>query len=63
VISNRPQPRQLDGDLIDTGDRLSAAVIPGAFWLCVPQPADAADLTDDAAAAARRAAGRLTEAN
>jgi diacylglycerol kinase family enzyme len=62
VISNRPQPRQLDGDLIDTGDRLFAEVIPGAFWLCVPQPADAADLTEDAKAAARRGAALLADA-
>ena len=39
VVSNRPQPRQLDGDLIDTGDRLVAEVVPKALWLCVPQPA------------------------
>jgi poly(hydroxyalkanoate) depolymerase family esterase len=56
VISTQPHPRQLDGDLIDAGDRLLAEVIPGAFWLCVPQPADAADLAEDADAAARRAA-------
>jgi diacylglycerol kinase family enzyme len=62
VISNRPHPRQLDGDLIDTGDRLLAEVIPGAFWLCVPQPADAADLTEDADAAARRGAALLADA-
>jgi hypothetical protein len=53
VISTRPQPRQLDGDLIDTGDRLFAAVVPGAVWLCVPQPAGVPDLTEDADAAAR----------
>ena len=32
------------------------ASIPGAFWLCVPQPAGAPDLAEDADAAARRAA-------
>jgi diacylglycerol kinase family enzyme len=62
VVSNRPQPRQLDGDLIDTGDRLLAEVIPGAFWLCVPQPAAARDLAQDAAGTARRAAALLTGA-
>src|SRR6185312_14028878 len=36
VIANHPQPRQLDGDLIDPGHRLLAEVIPAAFWLCVP---------------------------
>ena len=63
VVSNRQQPRQLDGDLIDTRDRLSAEVIPAAVWLCVPQPADTPDLADDATATARRAAALLTEAN
>jgi diacylglycerol kinase family enzyme len=63
VISNRPHPRQLDGDLIDTGDRLVAAVIPGAVWLCVPQPADTPDLAHDAAATAHRGAGQFAEAN
>jgi diacylglycerol kinase family enzyme len=62
VISTRPQPRQLDGDLIDPGDRLLAEVIPGAFWLCVPQPADAPDLAEDADAAARRAAALHADA-
>ena len=62
VISNRPQPRQLDGDLIETGDRLIAEVIPGAFWLCVPQPAGAPDLASDADAAARRGAALLADA-
>jgi diacylglycerol kinase family enzyme len=62
VISTRPHPRQLDGDLIDTGDRLLAEVIPGAFWLCVPQPADAADLAEDAGAAARRGTAQLADA-
>ena len=62
VISNRPQPRQLDGDVIDTGDRLLAEVVPGAFWLCVPQPADAPDLTEDAEAAARRGPALLADA-
>jgi diacylglycerol kinase family enzyme len=62
VIANHPQPRQLDGDLIDPGHRLLAEVIPAAFWLCVPQPADAADLAEDANAAARRGATLLAEA-
>jgi diacylglycerol kinase family enzyme len=39
VISERPQPRQLDGDLIDTGNRLLVEVMPDALSLCVPQPA------------------------
>ncbi|GGK33027.1 sphingosine kinase [Pilimelia terevasa] len=49
VVSDRPQPRQLDGDLIDPGDRLVVEVMPRAFWLCVPRPADSPDLAADAA--------------
>jgi diacylglycerol kinase family enzyme len=54
VTSNRPQPRQLDGDLIETGDRLTVSVLPQALWLCVPQPAGHPDLSVDADAAADR---------
>ncbi|MBG0560821.1 diacylglycerol/lipid kinase family protein [Actinoplanes aureus] len=50
VISNRPQPRQLDGDLVETGDRLLVEVIPQSLWLCVPQPAEDPDLAADEAA-------------
>ncbi|HWS31147.1 MAG TPA: diacylglycerol kinase family protein [Actinoplanes sp.] len=55
VLSDRPQPRQLDGDLIESGDRLIVEVMPQALWLCVPEPADHPDLSVDAAAAADRA--------
>jgi diacylglycerol kinase family enzyme len=54
VTSDRAQPRQLDGDLIDPGRLLHVRVLPKALWLCVPQPADHPDLADDADAAARR---------
>jgi diacylglycerol kinase family enzyme len=54
VISDRPQPRQLDGDLIEAGRQLLAEIRPDALWLCVPQPADDPDLAEDADAAARR---------
>jgi diacylglycerol kinase family enzyme len=59
VISNRPQPRQLDGDLVETSDRLIVEVTPQALWLCVPQPADHPDLAVDANAAADREAHLL----
>jgi YegS/Rv2252/BmrU family lipid kinase len=36
VISDRPQPRELDGDLIEPSDRLTATVCPAALWVCVP---------------------------
>jgi len=60
VLSSGPQPRQLDGDLIDPGRRLIAEVVPSALWLSVPQPAGHPDLAKDADAAADRAA-RLIE--
>jgi hypothetical protein len=44
VISDRPQPRQLDGDVIEPADKLSVQIRHEALWLCVPQPADAPDL-------------------
>jgi diacylglycerol kinase family enzyme len=60
VLSDRPQPRQLDGDVIDTGNRLFAEVHPDAVWLCVPQPDKHPDLAEDADTAARRGS-RLIE--
>jgi diacylglycerol kinase family enzyme len=60
VRSNRPRPRQLDGDLIDPDHRLLVEMVPKALWLCVPQPAGHPDLAEDADAAAQRAA-RLNE--
>jgi diacylglycerol kinase family enzyme len=54
VISDRPQPRQLDGDLVEPSERLIVEVTPHSLWLCVPQPAEHPDLTVDAAAASHR---------
>jgi len=54
VVSDRPQPRQLDGDLIEAGRQLLVEIQPDALWLCVPLPADDPDLANDADAAARR---------
>ncbi|MEV1289566.1 diacylglycerol kinase family protein [Micromonospora sp. NPDC049679] len=54
ITSNRPQPRELDGDLIDPGRTLRVDIRPRALWLCVPQPAGAPDLAVDAGAAAER---------
>jgi diacylglycerol kinase family enzyme len=48
VISDRPQPRQLDGDVIEPADTLSVRVVHEALWLCVPQPADSPDLAEGA---------------
>ncbi|WP_205650194.1 diacylglycerol/lipid kinase family protein [Actinoplanes solisilvae] len=55
VRSTRPQPRQLDGDLIDPGRQLLVTVEPKALLLCVPQPATDPDLAHDAAAVHREA--------
>jgi diacylglycerol kinase family enzyme len=61
VVSDRPQPRQLDGDLIDAGRRLFAEVVPRSLWLCVPQHAGHPDLARDADAAANREASPVTD--
>jgi diacylglycerol kinase family enzyme len=38
ITSDRRQPRELDGDLIEPSDTpLSAAIQPNAQWMCVPQ--------------------------
>ncbi|RIV35589.1 diacylglycerol/lipid kinase family protein [Micromonospora radicis] len=54
ITSNRAQPRELDGDLIEPGPTLRAEIRRRALWLCVPRPEQAPDLTEDAAAAAER---------
>jgi diacylglycerol kinase family enzyme len=62
VASNRPQPRQLDGDVIEPGRSLDVRVEPRAIWLCVPRPAGHPDLSHDAEAAAVRGR-RLVESS
>jgi diacylglycerol kinase family enzyme len=46
IRSNRSQPRELDGDLIEPGPVLSVSVRPRALVLCVPRPEQAPDLTE-----------------
>jgi YegS/Rv2252/BmrU family lipid kinase len=48
VISDREQPRQLDGDPITPGRTLAVTVRPGALLLCVPQPERSPDLAEGA---------------
>jgi diacylglycerol kinase family enzyme len=48
VISDRPQPRQLDGDVIEPADTLCVQVRHEALWLCVPQPEESPDLAEGA---------------
>ncbi|WP_199523942.1 diacylglycerol/lipid kinase family protein [Micromonospora craterilacus] len=54
ITSNRAQPRELDGDLIEPGHTLRVQIRRRALWLCVPGPERAPDLADDASAAAER---------
>jgi len=37
IISNRVQPRELDGDVIEPGNSLTVTIRPGALRLCVPK--------------------------
>lgn len=39
IVSNRPQPRELDGDVIERSTRLSAVLRPLALTVCVPAAA------------------------
>jgi diacylglycerol kinase family enzyme len=55
IRSNRAQPRQLDGDLIDPGKSLTVQVRHRALLLCVPQPDGDPDLAYDSGAAQRAA--------
>ena len=55
IRSGRPQPRQLDGDLIEPGKALSVSVRHRALLLCVPRPESDPDLAYDAKAASRAA--------
>jgi diacylglycerol kinase family enzyme len=55
IFSNRSQPRQLDGDLIEPGRNLKVSIRHKALLLCVPRPASDPDLAYDATAAARAA--------
>lgn len=62
IRSNRAQPRELDGDVIEPGRSLDVEIQPRAFVLCVPQPEKDADLAVDAAAVASRAERRVEDA-
>ncbi|WP_091645649.1 diacylglycerol/lipid kinase family protein [Micromonospora pallida] len=62
ITSNRAQPRELDGDLIDPGRSLRVEIRPGALWLCVPRPAQDPDLAEDAEAVAERGERRVEDA-
>ncbi|MEV6488053.1 diacylglycerol kinase family protein [Actinoplanes sp. NPDC051633] len=55
IQSNRAQPRQLDGDLIDPGKLMRVHVKPRALLLCVPRPASDPDLAYDASAVEQNA--------
>ncbi|WP_127126339.1 diacylglycerol kinase family protein [Georgenia sp. SYP-B2076] len=46
VTSDRDQPCQLDGDIIEPRQTLAVTVRPAALWLCVYQPDRSPDLTE-----------------
>jgi diacylglycerol kinase (ATP) len=46
VVSDRPQPRQLDGDVIEPSERLDVSVRPDALVVCVYQPEESDDLAE-----------------
>jgi diacylglycerol kinase family enzyme len=46
ISSDRPQPRELDGDVIEPAGTLEVSVRPSALWLCVPQPEGSPDLAE-----------------
>ena len=48
VVSDRDQPRQLDGDAIAPGRTLVVTVRPRVLRLCVPQPERSPDLAEGA---------------
>jgi diacylglycerol kinase family enzyme len=61
IQTRKTQPRQLDGDLIESGRVLKIHIKPRALLLCVPLPDGDPDLAYDAGAAAK-AAEKLREA-
>ena len=46
ISSDREQPRELDGDVVDPARTLEVTVRPSALWLCVPQPDSSPDLAE-----------------
>lgn len=41
----KPQPRELDGDVVGSGTRLTAEVEPGALRICLPPRPRAAEVS------------------
>jgi len=48
IVSDRDQPRELDGDAIAPGRTLTVTLRPGALTLCVPQPERTPDIAEGA---------------
>jgi diacylglycerol kinase family enzyme len=46
VTSDRDQPCELDGDVIEPRRTLAVTVRPAALWLCVYQPDRGPDLAE-----------------
>ncbi|TDC80980.1 diacylglycerol kinase [Micromonospora sp. KC606] len=62
IRCDRPQPCQLDGDLIELGRTLRVEIRPRSLWLCVPRPERDPDLARDADAAGERGEQLVEEA-
>ncbi|HEU5388564.1 MAG TPA: phosphatase PAP2 family protein [Streptosporangiaceae bacterium] len=45
IVSDRQQPREFDGDLLEPSQTLTATVRPAALWVCVPRPRPAGTKT------------------
>ena len=50
IAADRPQPRQLDGDIIEPAEHLTVTIVPGGLQLCVPTPAKGRDVEAPAVA-------------
>lgn len=46
IRCDKPQPRQLDGDVLDPGRTLEVTVEPRSLWVCVHQPDTSPDLAE-----------------
>ena len=53
ILSNRRQPREVDGDVIDAAPRLHAVVRPAALTVCVPASPDPTGLDEPHGTAGR----------
>lgn len=62
ITSDRVQPREIDGDVIEPSASMSVTVRPFALCLCVPAPAPAQAVDHESSAAGTSGAGRRLNA-